>query len=158
MKIEAYNQLEERLSLKQKQIMARNILKIEDAVIKERYILIKYISQTHKPGLLKWTGKRQKPDLFYTYLTLYSRDSRFDLELKTIESYENYLKKELERIKNYKIRDIIYWIEGYNCTLYQFGQIIKETEHFFTIQNYEYCCMSSIAKPTILRALINFPV
>ena len=38
-----------------------------------------------------------------------------------------YLETQLQKFNALAVGDVVYWIEGYNCTLYQFGKVIKKT-------------------------------
>jgi hypothetical protein len=69
------------------------------------------------------------------------------------QSYQNSLaqaKVNAERFNNIKIGQIVSYIIGYNCTLYQFAVVVKKTSKTIVFQKFEYQGMSQIAKPTIL--------
>lgn len=55
-----------------------------------------------------------------------------------------------QRVNDLKIGDIVTYIVGYNCTLYQFAKVVKKTAKTVSLQLFEYQGMSQIAKPTNL--------
>ena len=63
-----------------------------------------------------------------------------------IDSIERWDKQNREAFNNLNMGDIVYWIEGYNCTLYQFAKIIKKTDTTIICQKYEYRSMDCITK------------
>lgn len=54
------------------------------------------------------------------------------------------------RVNELKVGDIVTYIKGYNCTLYQFAKVVKKTAKTIFLQLYEYQGMSQVAKPTKL--------
>ena len=55
-----------------------------------------------------------------------------------------------QRVNDLQIGDIVTYIKGYNCTLYQFAQVVKKTAKTVFLQLFEYQGMNQIAKPTNL--------
>ncbi|MBY0380254.1 MAG: hypothetical protein K2P99_07645 [Burkholderiales bacterium] len=55
-----------------------------------------------------------------------------------------YLETQLQKFNTLAIGDVVYWSEGYNCTLYQFGKVIKKTAKTITYQCYDYRGMDCI--------------
>lgn len=74
-------------------------------------------------------------------------DSRIIANLKMmIDLREHRKANNLESFNNLNVGDVIYWVEGYDCSLYQFAKVIKKTAKTVTYQKYEYRGMDSTSK------------
>ena len=74
--------------------------------------------------------------------------NHYQRDMKQIASYKKWLETyQNEGLINLKEGSIVYWIEGYNCTLYQFAKVVKITKSSVKYQKFGYRGMNVGGKP-----------
>ncbi len=77
----------------------------------------------------------------------HSKESLIKYAQDSYDSAVNQQKELMNRFNELKIGQILTYIVGYDCTLYQFVQVEKKTAKMVTLRKYSYQGMSCIAKP-----------
>lgn len=90
-----------------------------------------------------WNSK--KPERYHK--SHHSKESLIKYAQDSYDSAVNQQKELIQRFNELKIGQILTYIVGYDCTLYQFAQVEKKTAKMVILRKYSYQGMSCIAKP-----------